>query len=335
MSAEAGTPPEPGGEDPDAEPAPEPAPSVAQPVLETDNLCKWYGDVIGLNDVTVTIPGGITGLLGPNGSGKSTFMKMVVGLLKPSYGDLRVLGEDPWDNTPLRSRVGYLPEGDAPWRDLPGRKAATIAGRFGGLDREAAEDAAMDALERVGLADESEKRVEAYSRGMRQRFKFALTLMHEPELLVLDEPLAGADPLSRRDLIQLIRNMADEGRSVLVSTHILPDVEAMTQRILLLSQGRLMAHGEVGEIRDLLEQYPRTIRITTSDPEAVGAQLWPWDTVLSVEKEDGAVVVRTREPAAFYGEVQDLFLEGDVPFTSITSPDDNVEAIFHYLVGER
>lgn len=312
------------------------------PVIECEDLCKWYGDVIGLNDVTIDVPPGITGLLGPNGSGKSTFMKMCVGLLRPSYGALRVLGEDPWDNTPLLARIGFHPEGEAPWGDLPGRKAAQVAGRFSGLERDEADDAAMRALERVGLTEEADKRVGAYSRGMRQRFKLAISLMHDPELLILDEPLLGCDPLSRRDLIQLIRGMADEGKSVLVSTHILPDVEAMTERILLLNKGRLMAHGPVSEIRDLLEQYPRTVRIATPDPGGVGAALWPWETVLSVEKEEGAVVVRTDDPAGFYEQLQEALLGADggpaaqdLTFTSITSPDDTVEAVFHYLVRER
>lgn len=302
-------------------------------VLTCKELSKWYGDVIAVNDVNVELRPGITGLLGPNGAGKSTLMRLATGLLKPSRGSIEVLGEDPWDNPALLARIGFVPEGDAPWRDRSGRGAAEIAGRLTGMSHSAASEAANRALRQVGLHDVAEKHVGAYSRGMRQRLKLALALLHEPQLLILDEPLLGADPMSRRDLIQLIRDLAREGRSVVVSTHVLPDVEAMTQRILLLNHGRLMAHGEVAEIRDLLERYPRTVRIATPRPRELGQALWGWDTVLSIQAEEGALLVRTPKPQEFFRDLQRLLAQKDLPFTSITSPDDNVEAVFKYLVG--
>lgn len=304
-------------------------------VIACEDLSKWYGDVVGLNDVTVEIEEGITGLLGPNGAGKSTFLKLAVGLLRPSGGRIEVLGEDPWDNTELLERIGFLPEGPPPWRSMPAREAATIAARFSGLDEEDSVEAAESALETVGLGRELDKTVEAYSRGMKQRFKLALVLMHEPELLILDEPLLGCDPVARRDLIQLIREMADEDVSMLVSTHVLPDMEAMTERMLLLHQGRQLAHGRVSEIRDLLEQYPRSVRITTPDPSGLAPDLLEWETVMSVEKEEGAVLVRTEEPAEFFEQLQSAFVEGEVEFTAIEQTDDDVEAVFQYLVGDR
>jgi ABC-2 type transport system ATP-binding protein len=188
-------------------------------------------------------------------------------------------------------------------------------------------------LDQVGLREQAEKKVAAYSRGMRQKLKFALALLHDPDLYILDEPLLGSDPLSRRDLIGLIKDLAARGKSVLVSTHVLPDLEAMTQRILLLNHGRLMAYGDVAEIRDWLERYPRTVRIATPDPQGLGASLWGWPTVLSLQREEQAVVVRTHQPRAFFQELQTLLSEGRHLFTSVTSPDDNVEAIFRYLVG--
>lgn len=302
-------------------------------VLECDSLSRWYGDVIAVNDVTVEVRPGITGLLGPNGAGKSSLMKMAIGLLRPSAGALKVLDENPWNNPKLLARLGYVPEGDPPWTDLTGRRCAVLAGRMAGLTGMAAEEAAVRALQQTGLAEQAEKIVDAYSRGMRQKLKFALALLHEPEFYILDEPLLGSDPLTRRDLIQLIRDLEKQGRSVLVSTHVLPDVEAMTQRILLLNHGRLMAYGEVGEIRDLLERYPRTVRIATPDPRALGAAIWQWNSVLSLQAEDAAVVVRTPKPQEFYQELQRLLVQGKFPFTSLTSPDDNVEAVFRYLVG--
>lgn len=302
-------------------------------MLETTNLSYWYGPVIAVNDVTVTVGPGVTGLLGPNGAGKSTFMRLAVGLLRPSAGRVRILEQDPWDNTQLLKNIGYVPEGDAPWRDRTGREALEFGGQLAGLSQSAAKGAASRALEQVGLGEQANKRVEAYSRGMRQKLKFGLALMHNPDVFILDEPLLGSDPLSRRDLIRLIQDLAKQGRSVLVSTHVLPDLEAMTQRILVLNRGRVMAHGEVSEIRDWLDRYPRTIRVATADPRGLGAELWKWETVLSVQAEDRAIVVRTEKPRAFLGDLQKLLVTGRYPFTSVTSPDDNVEAIFRYLVG--
>jgi ABC-2 type transport system ATP-binding protein len=302
-------------------------------VLETNQLSRWYGDVIAVNDVTVEVQPGITGFLGPNGAGKSTFMKMAMGLLRPSNGRIRVLDKDPWNNPRLLGRIGYVPEGDAPWRNRTGREAALIAGQLSGLSDAASKEATERTFAQVGLTDQADKRVDAYSRGMRQKLKFALALLHEPELYILDEPLLGSDPLTRKDLIRLIKDLANQGKSVIVSTHVLPDVEAMTQRILLVNHGRLMAYGDVAEIRDLLERYPRTVRIATTDPRAIGAALWGWDTVLSLQAEEGAVLVKTPKPQLFFKDLQKVLIEQDLPFSSVTSPDDNVEAVFQYLVG--
>ncbi|HVL86627.1 MAG TPA: ABC transporter ATP-binding protein [Candidatus Thermoplasmatota archaeon] len=302
-------------------------------VLACERLSRWYGDVIAVNDLTVEVEPGITGVLGPNGAGKTSLLRMATGLVRPSAGTIRVLGEDPWDNPALAARVGYVPEGDAPWRDLSGLQCATLAARLSGLAPGRAEEAAREKLARVGLSSAMDRRVEAYSRGMRQKLKFALALAHDPELLILDEPLLGTDPPTRRDLVQLIKGLAAEGKSVLVSTHVLPDVEAMTQRILLVNHGRLMAYGEVAKIRDLLERYPRTVRLATPSPRPVGAALWGWESVLSVAAEEGAVVVRTRDPQRFYEDLQRMLLERqDLAVMSVTSPDETIEAVFRYLV---
>lgn len=302
-------------------------------VLECNQLSRWYGEVIAVNDVTVEVQPGIIGLLGPNGAGKSSLMKMSVGLLRPSNGSIKILDEDPWNNPNLLKRIGYVPEGDAPYRHLTGRNCCIHVGKLAGLSQTDSEAAAERALGQVGLTKESEKKVENYSRGMRQKLKFALALLHDPELYILDEPLLGSDPITRRDLIQLIKNLEKSGKSVIVSTHVLPDVEAMTQRILLLNHGRMMAYGDVGEIRDLLERYPRTVRIHTPKPRELGAALWGWPTVLSLQAEDAAVVVKTPKPQEFFAALQDYLIKNPIAFTSVTSPDDNVEAVFQYLVG--
>jgi ABC-2 type transport system ATP-binding protein len=302
-------------------------------VIQADHVSKFYGQVIAVNDLSVDVQPGITGLLGPNGAGKSSFLRMVVGLQRPTSGTIKVLDEDPWNNTKLLRRIGYLPEGDAPWPQRTGRQAAVLAARLGGMDKGQAEQAAERSLGQVGLAGEADRPSATYSHGTRQKLKLAIALLSDPELLVLDEPLIGSDPMSRRELIELVKGLAQGGKSVLLSTHVLPDVEAMTQRILLLNHGRMMAYGDVGEIRDLLERYPRTVRVHTPQPRELGAAIWNWPTVLSLQAEENAVVVRTPKPQAFYKDLQDLLIRQSIPFTSVTSPDDNVEAVFQYLVG--
>jgi ABC-2 type transport system ATP-binding protein len=304
-------------------------------VIEARNLSRWYGDVIAVNDVTIDIRPGITGFLGPNGAGKTTFIRMATGLARPSAGTIQVLGEDPWDNPGLLRRIGYVPDGPAPWGDRTAEGAAAFAAELSGMTAPQAKEAAAKALARVGLTGVADRRVDQLSRGMQQRLKFALALLHEPELLILDEPLIGTDPATRKDLIALIKGLAAQGKSVILSTHVLPDVEAMTQRIILLNHGRLYAHGEVGEIRNLLDRYPRTIRIATAHPRELGSALWTLGSVLAITADEGAVIVKTHAPQQFYQDLQALLLAKDMPFTSITPLDDNVEAIFRYLVGER
>lgn len=303
------------------------------PVVSCRNVSRWHGDVIAVNDVTVDVAPGVTGVLGPNGAGKSSLLRMIVGLSRPSAGRIDVLGEDPWARPSVLARIGFVPEAPPPWRDLTAQRCAERAGRYSGLPDAQAAAAARRALEQVGLAQDADRRVETFSRGMQQRLKFALALLHEPELLVLDEPLIGTDPLARRDLLALMREFSARGGSILLSTHVLADVEALTKRILVLHRSRLVAYGEASEIRDMLDRYPRTVRVGTADPRELGAALWGSPHVESMQVEPDALVVRTRAPAELYEELHKLLADGVLPFTSITSPDDNVETIFRYLVG--
>ncbi|HVM44944.1 MAG TPA: ABC transporter ATP-binding protein [Candidatus Thermoplasmatota archaeon] len=303
-------------------------------VLTCTNLSRFHGDVVGVNDLTLDIQPGITGLLGPNGAGKTTLFRMAMGLIRPSAGSILVLDENPWDNPPLLRRIGYVPDGDAPWQDYTGLEAATHFANLSGITGASAQSAAGEALSKVGLSGAADKKVGAYSRGMRQRLKFAFATIGEPELWLLDEPLLATDPLTRRDLIGLIREHAAKGGSVVISTHVLTDVEALTQRIALMAHGRLLAHGEVHEIRDMLERYPRTVRVGTPNPREMGSLLWNLPSVLSLEATEGAVIVKTRQPQQFFAQLQDLLGAKDIEFTSVTSLDEDVESIFRYLVSE-
>jgi ABC-2 type transport system ATP-binding protein len=289
--------------------------------------------VIGLNDVTVSVPPGITGLLGPNGAGKSTFMKLITGQLRPSKGSVHVLGEPIWNNPRLYFRIGFCPEQDRFYERMTGLEWVSALVRLNGLGEREAREAATRALEAVDLLDAASKRIGAYSKGMRQRVKLAQALVHDPELLILDEPLSGMDPLARRRTIRLIRDWARQGKSILVSSHILHEIESMTTNILLINNGRILAEGNVHQIRDLIDEHPHTVYIRASDPRRLAREFLTHADVISLRFEPGAVVVETGEPDAFYGRLTELVAAGECgAVEELTSPDDNLQAVFKYLV---
>ena len=302
-------------------------------LVVADHLSKWYGQVIGLNDVSVTVPPGITGLLGPNGAGKSTFMKLITGQLKPSKGSIAVLGEPIWQNPGLYHRIGFCPEQDAFYDRMTGREWLTALVRLNGVTDKAAADLAMRAIEDVELADAADKKIGAYSKGMRQRIKMAQAFAHNPELLILDEPLSGMDPIARRKAIRMIKEWGRAGKSVIVSSHILHEIESMTANILLINQGRILAEGNVHQIRDLIDEHPHTVHIKAEQTRALAREFLGHDDVLSLKFEEGAVVVQTGRPDAFYARLTDLAASGaHGAIHEVTSPDDNLQAVFQYLV---
>ena len=234
------------------------------------------------------MPPGITGLLGPNGAGKSTFMKLITGQLKPSKGTIRVLGEPIWGNPKLFFRIGFCPEQDAFYERMTGLEWVTALVRLNGYGETEAAAAANAALEQVDLLPAAGKKIGAYSKGMRQRVKLAQALVHDPELLILDEPLTGMDPIMRRRTIRLIKDWARAGKSILVSSHILHEIEAMTSNILLINNGRILAEGNVHQIRDLIDEHPHTVYIRAADPRALARRFLADDDVLSLKFEEGA-----------------------------------------------
>ncbi|HKT80445.1 MAG TPA: ABC transporter ATP-binding protein, partial [Vicinamibacterales bacterium] len=248
-------------------------------VIAADHVSKWYGQVIGLNDVTLTVPPGITGLLGPNGAGKSTFMKLITGQLKASKGSLTVLGEPIWGNPALYDRIGFCPEQDAFYDRMTGLEWTTALVRLTGATESEAASMARRALETVDLVDAAGKKIGAYSKGMRQRVKLAQALAHDPELLILDEPLTGMDPLGRRKTIRLIKEWGRAGKSILVSSHILHEIESMTSNILLINNGRILAEGDVHQIRDLIDTHPHTVYVRAADPRTLGREFLAADEV--------------------------------------------------------
>lgn len=305
----------------------------AAPVVTAEHLSKWYGQISGLNDISVNVPPGVTGLLGPNGAGKSTLMKLITGQLKPSKGTIRVLGEPIWGNPGLYFRIGFCPEQDAFYDSMTGLEWVMALVRLDGFSEKEAKDAAERALSQVDLVEAANKKIGAYSKGMRQRVKLAQAIVHDPELLILDEPLSGMDPLGRRKTMKLIRDWAKAGKSVLVSSHILHEVESMTSDILLINNGRILAEGNVHAIRGLIDTHPHSVHIRAGDPRGLAREFLTHDDVISMRFEPGAVVVETGKPDAFYARLTDLVAAGRCgAVEELTSPDDNLQAVFQYLV---
>jgi len=304
-------------------------------LVQADHVSKWYGQVSGLNDVTVSIPPGITGLLGPNGAGKSTFMKLMTGQLKPSQGTIRVLGEPIWGNPDVYARIGFCPEQDAFYDRMTGFEWVNALVRLNGYSDAEAEAATRSALDKVDLLDAGGKKIGAYSKGMRQRVKLAQALVHDPELLILDEPLTGMDPLMRRKTIRLIKEWARAGKHIIVSSHILHEIESMTSNILLINNGRILAEGNVHQIRDLIDTHPHTVYVRGWVSRALARRFMAEDDVLSMKFETGAVIVETSKPDSFYARLTELAASGEAGrIDEVQSPDDNLQAVFKYLVKQ-
>jgi ABC-2 type transport system ATP-binding protein len=296
-------------------------------VIAADRLSKYYGNVLGLNDVSLEIEEGITGLLGPNGAGKSTFMKLVTGQMKPDIGTVTVTGRRTWNDPELFRDIGFCPEHDVFYEDMTGLEFVSGLLRLYGFPAAEVRDRAARALEVVDLTKDKDRLIRGYSRGMRQRIKFAQAVAHDPRIVILDEPMSGLDPLGKRKLIRLIKDFKREGRTILVSSHVLPEIEALTSRIVLVHQGKILAQGDVPFIRELIEAHPHQISVRSSDPRALAAQF----------VGDRSIQKMTFGPDGrddFFGRLTGAVLEGGIEVEEITSPDDNLQAVFEYLVGK-
>lgn len=304
------------------------------PVLEIRRVSRWFGPVIALNDVSGSVHPGITALVGPNGAGKSTLLNVLTGEVRPNLGEIRVLGEDPWDNPGLFRRVGFCPQQDALFEDLDAPSCVGYLMRLRGFDPAAARSRAEAALAAAGLAPEAwGRRVAGYSKGMRQRVRIAQAIAHSPEVLFLDEPLTGLDPVGRREMRGLFRTLAGQGTTILVSSHVLHEVEGTTDRILLLHQSRLRAEGTIADIRELLDAHPHSLEIVCDRPREMAAHLLGGAGVESVSVlPEGLLVARTRTPKETYAHVVRLAAEGGFAVSRLSSPDDTLEAVFRYLV---
>lgn len=304
-------------------------------MITFDQVSRWYGQVIGLNDVTCEIPSGLTALLGVNGAGKSTLMRLVTGQLRPTTGSVRVMGMEPFANPDVYKVLGYCPDIDSFYEYMSGRNFVRLLGRMAGFNQAETVERTERMLQRVGMADRAHKPIAGYSKGMRQRIKLAQAMIHDPKIILLDEPLNGLDPLGRREFIDLLAELADEGRSIIVSSHILYEVEQMTKSILLLHRGRLLATGDLRVIRSLIDKHPHQIRIETQDPRRAAPLFAAMPNVVSLSftHEQNVLELQVKDPDSFYDRLAGLVLEENLPLYRVSSPDNNLESVFRYLVG--
>ena len=294
---------------------------------------KWYGEVLGLNGFSATFGPGITGLVGPNGAGKTTLFRVLVGQLRLDAGDATVLGRPAW-NTPAKNRdVGYCPEHHHLYGWMSAEEFVRSLLQLDGFPREEAEKRALRALREVDLMEARGRKLRTFSRGMRQRVKLAQALAHDPKLVILDEPLSGTDPVGRVKIIELLRRIAAEGRHVIVSSHVLYEVERLTNAIVLMTNGRAIAQGDLHRIRDLIDEHPHTVELETPEPRKLAQALARWDDVMVVDlSAPDRVTIRTRAPDRFYEALPRFVAETRLPITGVRSPDDSLEAVFRYLV---
>jgi ABC-2 type transport system ATP-binding protein len=301
-------------------------------IVRAENTTKRYGEVLGLNGFSAEFGPGITAFLGPNGSGKSTFFRVLTGQLRPDSGTLTVLGRDPWTTRADSGNVGYCPEHPAVYGGMTPVEFVVYLLRLDGFSRSAAETRALETLATVGLAGVVDRRLRGFSKGMRQRVKIAQALAHDPPLLLLDEPLNGLDPLGRVQLLELFERLAASGHHLIVSSHVLYEVERLTEEIVMISNGRVLASGNVHRIREALDAHPHSIALRAKEPRRLAERLTAWEHVTAVELTDSDhLLVRTRAPDTFYQDFPDLVLDHGLEVYEMSSPDDNLEAVFRFL----
>ena len=301
------------------------------PTITVKGVSKWFGSVVAVNDVSLEVYPGITGLLGPNGAGKTTLLHMMAGLARVSEGEVTMLGEPVRDNPELYRRVGVMSEHDAMYDFYTGREFVRFSAQLQGLSQ--VDDAVNRAIDAVNLVDVQDRSVGTYSRGMRQRIRLAATLVHDPEILILDEPLNGTDPRQRIEFQDLLQVLSNEGRTILISSHILEEVETLASSILLMVSGKLAAAGDYRAIRAKLDERPYRVRIVCGEPRVMAAALIKVDEVESVAVDpDGSLIVLSKNVTALQRLVPRLAQQENVRLLRVEPLDDSLESVFSYLV---
>jgi ABC-2 type transport system ATP-binding protein len=311
---------------------------IRNSTIDFDNVSKFYGEILGVNRVSLQISPGITSLVGPNGAGKSTLMNLMTGLLRPSRGSIRVLGIPTDQPEQLFRKLGYCTQFDSFPRGLTGKEFIKSFLLVHGFDRKKAEEFTVTALERVSLLDAANRKIAAYSKGMRQRIRLAQAIAHQPAVLILDEPLNGLDPMVRAETIALFRKLAADGLHLIISSHILHEVDMMSDRVILLNNGYVVAEGNVHGVRDeMQEERALQILIRCDKPAKLAARVFDKDHVVEARLHDDrlGLFVRTRDADRFYLLLNQVVAEGEINIESIAPVDDDLSAVYQYLIGSE
>lgn len=306
-------------------------------IIQAKGLSKWYGKVIGLNSFNIDIGKGITGIVGPNGSGKSTFFKLMIGSIKPNVGELVVMGHHPWRNPSYLREVGFCPDYDFLPSDMIGRDYLKFSGGMQGMTGTKLSARVDELLGLVGMTKDADRSIGGYSKGMKQRVKIAGSLIHDPPLLLLDEPLSGTDPIVRRELMDLVKSLhQDHGHDVIISSHVLHDVERLTNSVGLIYRGRAVATGEISEIRGLMSKYPHRIIIEGKGLVELAKLLIdrPFTVSLHIAPDRSSMTAEVSRPDDFFDEMSDLVQRSGSELTKMKSLDDDLESVFKYLAGD-
>lgn len=312
--------------------------ATSEHTIVFDNVSKFYGEILGVNRVNLSIPLGITSLVGPNGAGKTTLMNLMTGLLQPSRGQVAVLGVPTDQPEKLFRKVGYCSQFDSFPRNMTGREFISSFLRVSGFSRERAADLTEAALERVDLLPAADRKVGAYSKGMRQRVRLAQSIAHQPSVLILDEPLNGLDPMVRAETIALFKQLAADGLHLILSSHILHEVDMMSDRVVLLNNGYVVAEGGVHSVRDEMDvEHPMQILIRCDQPALLAARMFQNDELVEARVHDDrhGLFIKTRNPDRFYLLLNEVVATGEVEVESITPVDDDLSAVYEYLIGAQ
>ena len=304
------------------------------PVIMFDRVSKSYGRINAMNSVSLGISGGVTGILGMNGAGKSTLFKLMMGKIKPSSGAIRLFGTDPWKNPAPYSRVGFVPEHEKMYDWMTAFDFVTTFARLHGMTREEASKEATRVLSFVSLGDVMHKRIGQFSKGMRQRVKIAHALVNDPELIILDEPLQGCDPLARTTIMNVIKELGAMGRTVLVSSHILHEIERITEQIVILHRGRILALGNSHAIREMLDQHPHKIELECDEPRKLAKSMLAIDEVIGMSfSSPTKLLIETQHLGEVHKKLPSTIIESGSTVTAIDNPDDDLQSILMYLTG--
>jgi len=309
--------------------------ATSEQMIVFDDVSKFYGEILGVNRVNLSIAPGITSLVGPNGSGKTTLMNLMTGLLRPTRGKISILGISPDEPEKLFRELGYCSQFDSFPKGMTGFEFTKAFLGVHGYRRKEANNLAWRALERVGLTDAAQRKVAGYSKGMRQRIRLAQAIAHQPVVMILDEPLNGLDPMARAEVIRLFRQLADEGMHLIISSHILHEVDMMSDRVVLLNNGYVVAEGEIHGVRDEMEEHPMQILIRCDRPSILAARVFDQDSVVEARVHDDrrGLFVKTRDADNFYLLLNRIVLENELQIESIAPVDDDLSAVYQYLIG--